>query len=65
MKTLEVSLDEPIASKLEQAAQRLGISPEELLRQSVEEKLERLDDTFRSAAEYVLDKNRELYRRLS
>ena len=65
MKTLEVKLSEPTASRLEDAAQRLGVSPEDLLRISLEEKLSRLDDSFRDAVEHVVSKNAELYKRLS
>ena len=65
MKTLEVSLPEPTANRLEDAAQRLGVSPEDLLRISLEEKLSRLDDSFRDALEHVVSKNEELYKRLS
>jgi len=65
MTSLEVSLDETTAKRLEQAAERLGVSTEELLRLSLQEKLDRLDEAFRSAADYVLDKNSELYRRLA
>lgn len=65
MKTLELNLPEPTATKLEEAAERLNVSPEELLILSLEEKLVQLDDQFQRASEYVLDKNAELYDRLS
>ena len=39
MKTLEVELTEQTATRLQEAAAKLGISSEELLRISVEEKL--------------------------
>ena len=54
MKTLEVNLPEPTASRLEDAAQRLGVSPEDLLRISVEEKLAHLYDSFQEAFEHVV-----------
>ncbi|HEU4594444.1 MAG TPA: hypothetical protein VFS10_04680 [Pyrinomonadaceae bacterium] len=65
MKTLELNLPEPTATKLEEAAERLNLSPEELLLLSLEEKLAQLDAQFRSAADYVLEKNAELYKRLA
>jgi hypothetical protein len=65
MKTIEINLQEPTASRVEEAARRLGIAPEELLRISVEEKLARLDDAFRDALDAVVAKNAELYRRLA
>jgi len=64
MKTLEIHLPEEIASKIENAANDLGISIDQLLQASVEEKIER-DAQFESAAGRVLEKNAELYRRLS
>jgi hypothetical protein len=65
MKTLEVSLPEPTASRLEEAAQRLGISLDDLLLMSIEEKLARVDNSFRDAVDHVVTKNTELYKRLS
>jgi hypothetical protein len=65
MKTLEVQLDDPVATRLAEVAGKLGVSPEELVRRSLEEKLARLEDDFTRAAEYVVGKNEELYRRLA
>ena len=65
MKTLEVQLPEQTASKLEKAAQRLSVSAEHLLVLSVEEKLAQLDEEFRRSADYVLQKNADLYDRLA
>jgi antitoxin FitA len=58
-------LPEQTASKLKEAAERLSISPEELLVLSVEEKLAQLDVEFQQTADYVLTKNDELYKRLA
>ncbi len=65
MKTLEVTLPEDVASRLQETAQKLGVSPEDLVRISLEEKLARLDEGFLEAARYVLEKNAELYKRLA
>ena len=65
MSTLEVKLTDEIAIQLQEAAQRLGVTPEELLRISLEEKLAQLDADFNHAADYVLAKNAELYERLA
>jgi hypothetical protein len=65
MKTLEVQLPEQTVSKLKEAAERLSISPEELLVLSLEEKLAQLDVEFQQAADYVFTKNTELYKRLA
>ena len=65
MKTFEVQLDELVAARLAEAAGKLGLTPEELARRSLEEKFARTGDEFVRAAEYVVDKNEALYRRLS
>jgi hypothetical protein len=64
MKTLEIQVADETASRIEQAAQGKGISANELVRISVEEKLAR-DDEFEKAARHVLAKNAELYKRLA
>ena len=60
-----IQLPEETASKLERAADRLNISPELLAVISIDEKLAQLDQEFRTSADHVLQKNAELYRRLS
>ena len=65
MKTLEIQLPEQTAWKLQQVAERLSVSPEQLLVLSIEEKLAQLDEEFRNSADYVLEKNADLYRRLA
>lgn len=64
MKTLEIHVPDDVASRVEQAAQEKGVSLDELVRVSLEEKLAR-DEQFEAAARYVLIKNSELYERLS
>lgn len=64
MKTLEIHVPEEVAAKIEQAAEDKGLSLDELIRVSIEEKLAR-DDQFEKAARHVLIKNAELYERLS
>jgi len=46
-------------------AQRLGLKAEELARLAVQDLLERPDEDFERASRYVIEKNRELYQRLS
>jgi len=65
MKVVEINLPESTASRLEHAAERLNLSPEELLILSIEEKLAQLDKDVRNASDHVLTKNADLYRRLS
>ena len=65
MNTLTIDLaDEPM-SKLKQLASEAGIKPEDLLRSSIEEWLQKPGDDFAQAARYVLKKNAELYKRLA
>jgi len=63
-KTVEVHLPDELASRVEHAATLRGVSVEQLVKISVEEKIDR-DAQFESAVTRVLDKNAELYRRLS
>jgi predicted transcriptional regulator len=64
MKTLEIRVPDEVAMEVERAAEVKGVSVEELVRVSVEEKLAR-DRAFDAAAKRVLAKNAELYERLS
>jgi hypothetical protein len=52
-------------ARLREIASRLGISVEDLARVSVEELLAAPDERFEHAADYVLNKNEDLYRRLA
>ena len=61
---VEIQLPDDLVSKVEQAASEQGISVEQLVRVSVEEKIQR-DSQFEAAVDKVLEKNAELYRRLS
>jgi len=65
MKTITIQLPNETADEVDQAARKLGVSSEDLVRASVEEKPEPLRLTFEEAADHVLSKNAELYRRLS
>jgi hypothetical protein len=65
MQTLEVELPDQTATKLQEAAEKLGVTPESLAQISVEEMLARFDQDFLAATSYVLKKNAELYRRLA
>jgi len=53
------------AEKLRRVAERLGIPPSDLARAALTDLLAARDEDFRAAAERVLKKNDELYRRLS
>lgn len=65
MDIFTVELSEEQAQQLRELAREAGVSPEELLRVGVEEWLSRHGRDFAEAAAYVLQKNRELYRRLA
>jgi hypothetical protein len=51
--------------KLRQEATRLGLAPEELARAALADLLATPDAEFRAVAAKILEKNRELYRRLA
>jgi hypothetical protein len=65
MNTITVTIPDDRLSKLEEIAARFKISPEDLVRVTIDELLARPEEAFQQAAEYVLDKNSELYRRLA
>lgn len=65
MSTLEIEISDEMAAKLNAAAERLGVTPANYLRRIAEEKLSETDEGFERAADYVLTKNAELYRRLA
>ena len=62
---LVIELSDADASKLHAEASRLGVSDEDLARAVFRDLLSRQDEEFQSAAEHVLKKNAELYKRLS
>jgi hypothetical protein len=62
---LTIDLSPAQADRLRLAAERLGIAPEDLARAAIADLLVAPDDEFQAAAERVLRKNEELYRRLA
>lgn len=65
MTTITISLPDDRLQKLREIATRLSVAPEELVRASIEELLNRPEEEFQQALAYVLNKNAELYRRLA
>jgi len=65
MTTITITLPDDRLLKLKERATRLSVSPEELVRVSIEELLSRPDEAFQRAVDHVLKKNAELYRRLA
>jgi predicted transcriptional regulator len=65
MSSITIDLSPERLRELEELAARLGVRPEELARLSVEELLTRPDEEFERAADRVIRKNEDLYRRLA
>jgi predicted transcriptional regulator len=65
MTTITIPLSEDRLQRLKELATEAKVAPEELVRLSVEEWLARPKADFARAADYVVQKNAELYRRLA
>jgi antitoxin FitA len=65
MSTLTITISDDRLAKLREIADRFNIKPEDLARVSIEELLTRPEESFQQAADYILHKNAELYRRLA
>jgi predicted transcriptional regulator len=65
MSSITINLTDEHFSKLREIANHLGVSPEDLARMSIEELIAQPEEDFERAADYVLKKNAELYRRLA
>jgi hypothetical protein len=63
--SLIVRLEGELAERVEHRAQKLGVSPEELVNSTIRQALDRADTDFERAMYETLEKNRELYRRLA
>lgn len=65
MTTITIDLPSESLQKLQEMALKFGVSMEELVLVSVEDLLTHPEEQFRKAAQYVLKKNAELYKRLA
>jgi hypothetical protein len=65
MSTITITLPGDGLLKLKERAAYFSVSPEDLVRVSIEELLTRPEEAFQQTADYVLQKNAELYRRLA
>ena len=65
MASITINIPDAQLQKLQQLAQKSGISIEDLLRASLEDWLSYPKSEFVQASNYVLKKNAELYRRLA
>ncbi len=63
--SISLQLDDEQSKRLEQLARQLRVDPAELAKAAVNDFLSRCSVDFDQAAKFVLDKNKELYRRLS
>lgn len=63
--TITIELPSERLQKLQEMSLKFGVSMEELVRVSVEDMLTQPEEQFRKAAQYVLKKNAELYKRLA
>jgi hypothetical protein len=62
---LSIDLSPAQADRLRLEAERLGLTPEDLARAAVADLLATTGEDFKAAADRVLKKNAELYRRLA
>jgi hypothetical protein len=60
---LVIELNDDQAAKVQKESERLGISAEELVKAGLNDWMNRSQDDFQNAADYVLSKNAELYNR--
>ena len=65
METLTINLSAENLTKLQQTASQLNLSVEQLLQISIESLIKQSEQPFQTAADYVLQKNAELYQRLA
>ena len=65
MNKISIPLTDQQAEALAEIASRLRVKPEDLAQAAVTDLLSKPDDEYEEAAKYLLEKNRELYRRLS
>ncbi len=62
---ITIDLTSQQAEQFQQLAKSLSIPPQELVQAAIDDFLSRPAEDFHRAARYVLEKNRELYKRLS
>ncbi len=62
---LSIELNESQFVTLQEKARNLGLLPKQLIMAAIADLLDARDEEFLAAADYVLNKNKELYKRLS
>ncbi len=63
--SIPLQLDDEQSRRLLEVARELHVDPSELAKAAINDLVSRPSDDFDRAATHVLEKNRELYRRLS
>ncbi|GAB4134736.1 MAG: hypothetical protein Tsb009_00040 [Planctomycetaceae bacterium] len=63
--TFQLELDEQQVQKLQKIADRLNVSVSDLAKAAISDLLAKPESDFERAATHVLQKNAELYKRLS
>lgn len=65
MTDLTIALSNDLMTKLQELAKQHNVTPEDLVRASVEELVALPEEAFQDALDYVLQKNEQLYQRLA
>ena len=65
MTTVTVSLSDEEMRRLEELSKRKGLTVEQMVRLGIKDFIGQPDESFRTTARRVMEKNAELYRRLS
>lgn len=65
MTNLTIALSNDLMTKLQELAKHHNVTPEDLVRASVEELVASPEEAFQDALDYVLQKNEQLYQRLA
>lgn len=65
MATLRVFLSDEEMRRLEELSKREGLTVEQMVRLGINDFIGQPDDSFRAVVRRVMEKNAELYRRLS
>lgn len=65
MTTVSVSLSDEEMHRLEELSKREGLTIEQMVHLGINDFISQPDDSFHRAAKRVMEKNAELYRRLS
>ncbi|HEY0076062.1 MAG TPA: hypothetical protein VGB77_18320 [Abditibacteriaceae bacterium] len=71
MTTITITLEDELAARLRERAENLGVAPEELAHDTLQERFNQpnepgeLGEDFERVVTHILEKNAELYRRLA